>query len=855
MQIQTCEDVAAAGNVADNDSDVDGPAIDISVVSGPYYGSIILNANGSYVYTPSSEYFGNDTVVYSYCDLGTPNLCDTATLYLTVNAVNDSVAHDVIVDCDGAGNMDALIEWIESNGGAFNGDSCYNCIWTNNFTGLTQGCGATGSATVTFTLTYDCGSRNTTATFTIEDTTAPKIKINASGMAVQCDGAGNTADLAAWLASNGGAEAVDKCSNVTWTNDYSSLSGICGGAGSAVVIFTASDDCGNQSTTSATFTIADTTKPSIDIIASDLTVQCDGSGNAAQLAAWLSSNGGASASDICSGVTWTNDFTTLSDGCGNTGLATVIFTATDDCGNESTTSATFTIEDTTKPFISIVASDLTVQCDGSGNTSELTAWLASNGGASASDACSNVTWTNDFTALSDGCGSTGSATVIFTATDECGNQSTTSATFTIADTTKPFISITASDLTVQCDGSGNASELATWLASMGGASATDACSGVTWTNNYTGLSDGCGNTGNATVTFTATDDCGNQSTTSAIFTIEDKTNPAITTDASDLTVQCDGAGNSAAFTAWLTSNGGASATDACSNVTWTNDFTALSDGCGNTGSATVIFTATDDCGNSSTTSATFAIEDTTKPSITIIASDLTVQCDGSGNTAALNAWLASNAGASASDACSNVTWSNDFSALAGGCGNTGNVTVTFTATDDCGNQSTTSATFTIEDTTKPVITIPASDLRVQCDGSGNAVALSIWLASNGGGATATDACSNVTWTNDYSALTGACGSTGSATVVFTATDDCGNQSTTSATFTIKDTISPVLTTSAFDLTVQCDGSGNTADLATWLSANGGASATDECSGVSWSNDFLALTDGCGNTGSATVKFT
>src|SRR3954467_12011766 len=121
---------------------------------------------------------------------------------------------------------------------------------------------------------------------------------------------------------------------------------------------------------------------------SDLNVQCDGTGNNADLAAWLASNGGASANDICSGVTWTNNYTTLSDGCGSTGSATVIFTATDDCGNETTTSATFTIEDTTKPSVVITASDLTVQCDGSGNTAELAAWLASMGGASATDACS-----------------------------------------------------------------------------------------------------------------------------------------------------------------------------------------------------------------------------------------------------------------------------------------------------------------------------------------------------------------------------------------------------------------------------------------------------------------------------------
>ena len=49
------------------------------------------------------------------------------------------------------------------------------------------------------------------------------------------------------------------------------------------------------------------------------------------------------------------------------------------------------------------------------------AWLASNGGASASDTCSAVTWTNNSTGLSDLCGATGTATVTFTATDACGN--------------------------------------------------------------------------------------------------------------------------------------------------------------------------------------------------------------------------------------------------------------------------------------------------------------------------------------------------------------------------------------------------------------------------------------------------
>ena len=227
------------------------------------------------------------------------------------------------------------------------------------------------------------------------------------------------------------------------------------------------------------------------MMAEDSTVECDGMGNMTALNDWLANNGGATASDVCSGVTWSNDFVALSDDCGATGSATVIFTATDDCGNASSTTATFTIEDTTTS-IDMMAEDSTVECDGMGNMTALN-WLANNGGATASDVCSGVTWSNDFVALSDDCGATGSTTVIFTATDDCGNASSTTATFTIEDTTNPSIDMMASDSTVECDGMGNMDALNDWLDSNGGATATDNCSGVTWSNDFVALSD-CGAT-------------------------------------------------------------------------------------------------------------------------------------------------------------------------------------------------------------------------------------------------------------------------------------------------------------------------------------------------------------------------
>ena len=124
--------------------------------------------------------------------------------------------------------------------------------------------------------------------------------------------------------------------------------------------------------------------------------------------------------------------------------------------NRVSTTATFTIEDTIPPMIDTGATNLTVECDGNGNIDDLNNWLASQGGATASDACSNVTWTNNFSELSDECGATGSATVTFTATDDCGNAATVSATFTIEDTTPPMIDINATNLLL------NAMEMEIW---------------------------------------------------------------------------------------------------------------------------------------------------------------------------------------------------------------------------------------------------------------------------------------------------------------------------------------------------------------------------------------------------------
>ena len=224
--------------------------------------------------------------------------------------------------------------------------------------------------------------------------------------------------------------------------------------------------------------------------------------------AWLADNGGAQATDLCGNVTWSNTPGQWTGGCVNT--IDVVFTATDDCDNSSTITLTFTIEDTTPPVITEGANGNS-ECQGPDpdlNTDYI-AWLANNGGATATDICNGiVNWTNTPGQWTGGCVNT--IDVVFTATDDCDNSSTITLTFTIEDTTPPVITEGANGNS-ECQGPDpdlNTDYIA-WLADNGGAQATDLCGNVTWSNTPGQWSGGCVNA--IDVVFTATDDCDNSS--------------------------------------------------------------------------------------------------------------------------------------------------------------------------------------------------------------------------------------------------------------------------------------------------------------------------------------------------------
>jgi len=75
-----------AGNVTDNDTDPDGSLASdtVALVTGPANGSLTLQPDGSFVYTPNLLFTGTDSFTYSLTGVGGTS---TATVSLTVNAL------------------------------------------------------------------------------------------------------------------------------------------------------------------------------------------------------------------------------------------------------------------------------------------------------------------------------------------------------------------------------------------------------------------------------------------------------------------------------------------------------------------------------------------------------------------------------------------------------------------------------------------------------------------------------------------------------------------------------------------------------------------------------------------------
>lgn len=244
--------------------------------------------------------------------------------------------------CDDTNRVAAVANWLVAIDAT---DNCNIHSITNNYNAdnLPTGC---GTLDVTFTATDNYGN-STIAVYTIKsiDTIAP---VFAEISALDVDYCANDRDdqIARWLQA---VNATDNCSGVAAiVNNYhvDSLPAI--GCGKVEVTFTATDTCGNSSTTTGIINVTHIAAPIVS--AQDTTIEC-GSGLVAALNVWAA---GFTATADCGRSVVALDVNTdqVKDSCG---IYTAIITATDGCGVSGTTNVSVTISDNTKPVFDSVA--------------------------------------------------------------------------------------------------------------------------------------------------------------------------------------------------------------------------------------------------------------------------------------------------------------------------------------------------------------------------------------------------------------------------------------------------------------------------------------------------------------------
>ena len=508
--------------------------------------------------------------------------------------------------------------------------------------------------------------------------------------------------------------------DLTHGYDNNEVSGGC--AGAFLRTYIATDDCGNTTTFVQTVMLVDDVAPAISLV-------CPAN-------AYLSKDGNCEADDSIAG---TGDATvSVTDNCDPAPTHTVdvsdseaeyscphsytftrtwTVTAEDECGNVNTATCSqqITVADDAAPAAPAIqaTSHVTLYLDGdcaydAGPDGDPDLYVNGNDNCSADSLLTADISFSDDTAYSDDCSIEITRTWSATLTDECDNTSdadTFTQTISILDTISPSIHLDAVH-EMACEDYDAAGIYAT---------ASDNCDdapSLTLVSSYLIGDEAAGAEGCGTYMhhYLVTDCSGNVSSASHEVHLIDNEAPEFVDFPADATAECGTSLHPEVL-------GTPGYEDNCVSqeeltLSYTDSMTIIKDSL-DCRTIERSWTVTDPCGNSRTQIQEIVVEDSHYPTMDVEAADETVECDGAGNLMAFQAWLDSYGGAQASDDCTEeLIWDYEVPVvsaginpqLSDGCGATGEVTVTFYATDACGNSTPTTATFTIVDTQAPELT-------------------------------------------------------------------------------------------------------------------------------------------------------
>jgi ribosomal protein S26 len=293
-----------------------------------------------------------------------------------------------------------------------------------------QSCANRYTITRTWTATDVCGNSSTSSqTITVNDQTPPVISGTPQNLTVSCASA-------VPQSSNTAVSATDNCGgNVTVTVADAITNQTCANRYTITRTWTATDVCGNSSTSSQTITVNDTISPAfVETLPGDITVNCNSIPQPVVL----------TATDNCGQATVSFSETATPGGCLGSGGILRKWTARDTCGNTTIHIQNVIVQDTTKPVITGTPQNVTVSCASAVPQS-------SNTAVTATDNCTGtVTITVDDVISNQTCANRLTITRTWTATDACSNSSTSAQTITVNDQIPPVITGTPQDVTVSC---------------------------------------------------------------------------------------------------------------------------------------------------------------------------------------------------------------------------------------------------------------------------------------------------------------------------------------------------------------------------------------------------------------------
>ncbi len=167
--------VVSTSGVLANDSDADGDALTAALVSSPAYGTLTLNANGGFLYTPTTGYSGSDSFVYRASD-GTAT--SNASVTITVNNTTPTAQGESYAVVKNTALSIAANAGVLVNDADANGDSLTAALVTAPAHGIvalnangsfvyTPAANYTGSDTFVYRASDGSATANATVTLTI----------------------------------------------------------------------------------------------------------------------------------------------------------------------------------------------------------------------------------------------------------------------------------------------------------------------------------------------------------------------------------------------------------------------------------------------------------------------------------------------------------------------------------------------------------------------------------------------------------------------------------------------------------------------------------------------------------------